>query len=735
MACRHGSRAAILLCCMESLNPKFSPSQTDKGDIRIDQRLLFKAQHHSEPAGRLLTQTDGGVLQFFCKATRMHIIRGHRTLMQRMPEIFLIFVLAGGTAAAAPSPGVQKLFLTAEKAIKKGHTDTYRKLKAQLRDYPLYPYLLFEEYRRKLRVIRPEQVEQFLSRYADSPLAGRLRRKYLDMLAREENWPLFHRFYQPTTDTRLDCHYRHLLITQGRIAEALQGVEKLWLVGHSQPRACDSIFAEWIKAGGLTPQRVWERIELAMAGNQRELARYLQRYVPEAERKWVKAWLEVHSNPQRALTHPTLRMDHPRRDDILVHAVKRTVWKDTDAAIALWEAITRQYALSPAAKHAGQQKIGLVLAKKRRPEALLWLSTLDPALASPSARQWRVRAALRAGNWRAVLSAIDALTVEQQRESRWIYWRARALEALGFEREAEAVYASLAERRDYHGFLSADRLQRPYHFQNQPLLYTPGELRSIEEIIGMQRAKELFQLNRITDARREWRQVTRHFDPEQLRRAAKIAQKWGWYSRAIFTAAQSRYWDDVPLRFPMGHQSIVLEQARHNAIEAAWIFGIMRQESAFMTDARSSAGALGLMQLMPATGQLVARQLNTRLSSPYQLLVADRNISFGSKYLRVVRDKFYGHPVLATAAYNAGYNRVKRWLPKKQTLPADIWIETIPFDETRDYLERVMAYTTIYEWRLDDVDPKLAKFMRPVAPFRELVSQNRSSSGQPLPDS
>jgi soluble lytic murein transglycosylase len=358
------------------------------------------------------------------------------------------------------------------------------------------------------------------------------------------------------------------------------------------------------------------------------------------------------------------------------------------------------------------------------------LNAIHPELENQRIREWRVRAAIRDHDWPATLATIGWLSDEEQASARWQYWRARALDELGFSEDALLIYQQLVTERNYHGFLAADRLQLPYSFENQPASVSQTDMEIVASLPGVRRAKELLELDRLIEARREWEFTSERLNEEQLLIAAKLAESWQWHSSAIFTADRIEYWDDIPLRFPLGYQNDVIYQANKFDIEPAWIYGIMRQESAFVSDARSSQGALGLMQLLPSTGKYIARRNKTPYSGSYDLLVADKNIKLGSAYLKDVRDRLFDHPVLATAAYNAGYAKVKRWLPNDAAMEADIWIETIPYDETRDYLERVLAYTAIYDWRLNPGRQNtLVNFMKPVSkPGTVATAKSGSSS-------
>ena len=248
-------------------------------------------------------------------------------------------------------------------------------------------------------------------------------------------------------------------------------------------------------------------------------------------------------------------------------------------------------------------------------------------------------------------------------------------------------------------------------------------MRRIEELDAIRRAQELFALERWTEARREWHSATRDMNPTQLRAAAKLAKQRGWHDRAIFTLARTGYWDDLELRFPLEHAELVKANADLHGIDIAWVFAVMRQESAFMSNARSHAGAMGLMQLMPATARQVAKNvLKTPPPRRQELFQPDTNIALGSAYLKQMKGELGDSAVLATAAYNAGPHRVTRWLPQ-ETLPADIWIELVPFKETRGYLRRVLAYTVIYEKRMGIPPTRLHKRLHPVPPSISMLGQ------------
>jgi soluble lytic murein transglycosylase len=333
-------------------------------------------------------------------------------------------------------------------------------------------------------------------------------------------------------------------------------------------------------------------------------------------------------------------------------------------------------------------------------------------------REWRIRVCLRQGDWAGVLYWLDRLPPAERDSTRWRYWRGRALDVLERGEEARLAYQRIAGQRDYHGFLAADRLGLAYAIASAPLEIPPTELEALlAGSPGLQRARELYILGREPEAEAEWRQAIQAFDPTALQQAALLAHRWEWRYQAIVTIARAGHWDDLELRFPLAYREGVMANARARALDPAWVYAVIRQESSFRPDARSPVGALGLMQLMPATGRQIARELRDAADPP-DLLQPETNIRYGVHYLQQISQRLQDNPVLATAAYNAGPNKVAQWLPAGAPVPADVWAETIPYRETRAYVQRVMEYAAVYRHLLglEGSETTLGARMKPVRP-------------------
>lgn len=406
--------------------------------------------------------------------------------------------------------------------------------------------------------------------------------------------------------------------------------------------------------------------------------------------------------------------------------------KDPLIGTETWEnSLKQRYSFNDEESAIIERDLALALAVRGLPEALGRLAEVDEQVVDDTIREWRVRVALSEQNWHAALAWIHQLTVDQQSSTRWSYWKARTLEALRQSQQAEEIYRSLVSRRSYYGLLSALRINQPIQIHQQSLLIQAHDNVVIEQHTGIHRARELFFLERTVEARREWHYATRDMAEWQLQSAATLAHKWGWHDRAIITMASTRQRDDLDLRFPLPHREEIISLAAENRINPAYVFAIIRQESAFTPDARSHAGALGLMQLLPRTANQVARRMNLKINHNLELLNINTNLQLGMAHLREMLSRFNNNKLLATAAYNAGRYRVNRWIPQDTIIPADIWVETIPFHETRKYIQNVMLFSAIYEQKLGKKPVILQDNMKPIAPTGAILASYTGSDSLP----
>lgn len=639
------------------------------------------------------------------------------------------FLLALACMARADAPAVdleaqRQAYTAALEAARRGDEARYRALYKKLDGYVLRGYAQYEYLKDRLDRTPVPVVRQFLDENLHTPLPDMLRQKWLHVLADRAQWQTFLSEYADVPDdAELACLQIGRLLKAGeRTNTVMARIEKLWLNGRRQPAACDAAFAAWKSAGHMTADKVWERIQLAMEAGNVSLAGELAANLPAKERVWVERWRLVYRDPLQGLTEMPETLETPVARMIVRHGIVRLAQRDPEEAMQQWQALKRRHAFFGEDEDYVLRHIALIAAQRHSPRALEWLSAVSVRADDAQLMQWRVYAALRAGDWDAVRRFIAALPEVEQATHRWRYWNARATEQKGNKREAKKIYVALAQERDYYGFLSADRLEASYSMQHVAVEAKPEEVAALAARPGMRAAKELYALGLIVDARRQWGWVMRDLNRRELEVAAVLAREWGWYDRAIQAAALSGQSNDLELRFPVLYRDVIEGRASEQGIDPGWVYGVVRQESAFVTDARSPAGALGLMQLMPGTGKQTLQRLKIRAPVKDALLNIEQNVRVGVGYLKEVLERYNGNQLLATAAYNAGPHRVRSWLPSEQ-LDADVWAETIPFNETRGYVKNVFAFAAVYDHRLGRKPTRLTTRM----PLVSLVATDERS--------
>jgi len=624
-------------------------------------------------------------------------------------------------------------FTAAKQAAKKHQWSQYTKLARQLQNYPLYPYLEYEHLSRHLTTTDDHVIQKFLNDNAGTPIATRLRKKWIFSLARRGKWQTLSNNFAYTQSRSLQCVYISALIHLDKKERAFNMLEATWMTGKSLPRHCDKPIAQWHKHGGLTQERVWQRIRLSMQAGRSRLARYLARkYLTENDRHWVGMWSKVRRQPDY-VTKIHARFNNSEEAQpaslrwLLIDGLRRMAFREPEKAAALWHEIQSQYAFTIAETQRLERRLAAKLVKANTDVARDWLKQLKLSTDDTQMLELFALSALRDQDWHAALQWLNRIETTDDNIQRWRYWRARTLETLGHPDEARQLYLQNTDLRSYYSFLAADRTGLPYHIPNRPLKSKHFKLANMENNPSIVRAVELFWLNQIVEARREWHHALQSMSKPEMLQAAQLAHKWGWHDRSIVTLSLASYWGDLDKRFPLAHRDVVEKYADKNQVNPAWAYAIIRQESAFIADAKSHAGALGLMQLMPRTARQVARSLQIRRPKQREILNTRTNIQLGISYLKKVKRRFQGHPVLATAAYNAGGHRVKSWLPEAGSIPADLWVELVPFKETQGYLKRVMTYTVIYEQRLGMSPQTLLERMLPIhGPVTVISNGNKS---------
>jgi len=596
----------------------------------------------------------------------------------------------GGTSLASDDD-----FLAAREAFRVGDTAQIDRLYARFALSPLEPYLTYYRLHMHLDTADAATIKQFLARPEDTPVIDRLRGEWLKQLGKNQQWEAFTEEYQHLVneDPELVCY---ALQARRRIQEqeALVEARRLWFSGEAQPEDCMPLFDASLAAGIISEDDVWQRIRLALESGNVSLARQLSVKLPAQHAFSVTALNKAYENPGRYLVTTSLEKATAAERMLALFALRRLAKQSPQLAFTRWGKIAAYFPEAEQRYFYGW--LGYEASRVQDTRALEWYKEATDVQLTPPQLAWRARAAMRLTDWREVLASINAMEPEEQREKAWRYWKGRALNALGWHIQAQAMFTALSGEYGYYGQLAAEETDvEPVSAPADSHLPDQAEIEEILAQPGIQRALALYRMELDTEASREWEWAVRTYNDRQLLAAAEIAHRNGIYDRSIDTAELTLQLHDFNLRYPAPYRVELQEYVRINDLDEAWVYGLMRQESRFTAHANSSVGAAGLMQIMPATARWAAQRLGMKGYRNALIHEFGTNLKLGTYYLKTVLSQFDNNPVLASAAYNAGPNRAQQWRGD-MTLEGAIYIETIPFDETRDYVRKVMSNTAYY---------------------------------------
>lgn len=670
-------------------------------------------------------------------------------------------------------------YRAAKKALRRGDRKTFNRLKERLQGYALYPYLEYYALRRQARYTDNNTIKAFATRYQDSPLAARLQRHWLHTQAKHQQWATLSANYTPGDTPELDCYYYRAQFKQGNTALAYEGAQSLWNIGESQHKACDPLFSVWLKSDAFTPDIAWQRLEKVMAKGNTRMARYLERYLAPEQQAIAKEWRKVYQYPQRLkkTSRYTQWLNTPTTEAhaqaMLTAGLKRLLHRDYKTAHRLLLQYQKVTAFNATSRMDLYDYFARNLAVDYRPEATTWLNLGIMEADSEHLLEYGIRHALRSEDWTRVKRWIALLPPEKRDAASWRYWDIRAEKALQQQQsplfktvvqETQPYFVSsplqgldieqfhhqvldalagdgnfnhllptaaanllthnqtpverlaeLANQRSFYSFMASRKINQELQLNHAPYNPSKAAYSAVYNSPGVQRARELTLVDEPLQAAREWFFAVNRLPKETRSIAAHIAAEWGWHNKAIIAAARAEDRNDLSIRFPRPHQNVVSQTTQKYGIQPDWVYSLMRQESAFLPNAQSPVGAMGLMQLMPSTAREVAKTSRIRLRHTKQLLDAHKNIQLGTAYLGQLLKRFNGNLVVASAAYNAGPHRAERWQPKNDSMPGDIWIETIPIKETRNYVKNIVTYQPIYQSQMG-MQPTLTAALDSIAP-------------------
>ena len=618
-------------------------------------------------------------------------------------------------AATAQGAALDEDFLAAREAYQSNNAARLETHARRLQGYLLEPYVAYWQLSLKLEAASPEEVRGFIAANRDGPLAERLRSEWLKVLGERGEWELFNAELPllATPDVEITCYALRSRM-QAKPEETLPQARSLWFVNRDLPDSCTPLLEAMVAAGTISGADLWSRIRLALEAGRVTQARRIAEWLPAGEAPEPRSLEQAASNPAGYLERQSYNFKTRADRETAMFAVHRLARVAPPQAARHWTRIEERFSRDERAYVWGM--IGYLGAMRHDPDALAWYARAGDL--SDLQLAWKVRAALRARDWPEVLAAVDAMTEGERSVSAWRYWKARALKAMDREEEANELLQPLATEFGFYGQLALEELGARIAALSATYQPNAEAVRAMGKHAGLRRALELYRLNLRPEANGEWTWAIRGFDDRQLLAAAEVARRHEVYDRAINTADRTVGLHDFGLRYPAPYRDVLKSHTAQLALDEAWVYGLIRQESRFIPDARSAVGASGLMQLMPGTASWVAKRIGLKNWRWSQVTEVGTNVGLGTYYLRHVLDAFDGQPVLASAAYNAGPTRARAWRPEAE-MEGAVFAETIPFTETRRYVKNVMANATYYAHNFGQTVQSLKQRLGVVGPRQE----------------
>jgi len=602
------------------------------------------------------------------------------------------------------------VFLAARDAFRAGDRNKLERAAAQIGNHELAPYV--ENYQLRMSIDQGDSsaMRSFFARHDGTYVAERLRADWVRWLGKRGLWGEilleYPKLLAPEAD--ISCWSQQARIATGDRA-ALDEVQNSWLVMVDPPEACRGAFEALTRDGRISVDDVWARARRQFEAGKTGPAKVTLGALPASDAVDGKAFEQLVASPLGYLVKQPGNWDATRAGrELALLALQRIASNDPRAAAAELERL--QGRLKDGERQWAWSQVALQGAKRHYAEALGWYAKAGLIPLSEEGYQWKVRAALREHDWGVVLATILEMPPTLAVQPEWVYWLGRAYKAGGLTSEADARFEKIAGQANFYGNLADEELGRRIVAPPKAAPPTPEEQKAARDNPGIRRAMAFFRLDMRTEGVREWNWSLRGMSDRELLAAADLARRNQIWDRAIAAADRTKNEHDYSLRFlaPYGEQ--VRPAARDQALDDAWVYGLMRQESRFVTSAKSHVGASGLMQLMPATAKWVAKKIGLRDFNAGRVNDTETNVLLGTSYMRLVMENLDNHPVLASAAYNAGPGRARKWRAERP-LEGAIYAETIPFGETRDYVKKVMSnatyYTVIFTGKPDSLKDRL----------------------------
>ena len=627
-------------------------------------------------------------------------------------SVVVITAFAGGAMASPDGGHARDLYKSALTDLEQRRVSDFEEKLNQLADHPLSAYLEHRKIRRDFAKATPQTILNFRAAHQPAYVGERLFNEWLAYLRRRGDWQNLARYYEPQSSAEMQCAYMRALYNSGQREKAFEEAPKLWVINKSQHEECDPIFDVWLARGLYTQEQVWDRLGLVYANGQRGLGNYLKRFVHRSEQSMAQEFERVHQRPSRLSTTSRYAKDTLGTRRVIMHGLARMVPASPETAVALWAQYKNSHSFTEEEQRRVEKSLLLELARLDQTHLI---ATAQDLPLNGDERVFRevTLSLMRQGAWDAAFDRLSEVSPDVLGEDTWRYWLWLSAENHGSlapedQRVADEAASALARERGYYGFLMAMRLGQELNYAHQPITLGDAELARLEAIPAASRVVELLFVGEEHSAHQELSHVVPRLAPTVSRILLKRVADMGWMSDAMLNAMRGGAQDDLNLRFPLAYEHLYRQAATRSGVSLPLLMGLSRQESLFRVDARSPAGARGLMQLMPGTAREVARSLGKSQPSTSDLYQPTLNIELGSMYLADRLAEVNGNRALAAAAYNGGPHNLKKWIDAYGDQPLDLFIESIRFRETREYVKLVLSFSAVYAWRLGVEAPFLS---------------------------
>ena len=631
-----------------------------------------------------------------------------------VPQIWLWLVLSLCVGCFSVSGDIyedRRAYKRAVFAIETGRLREFRRLREELGDYVLKPYLDFYEARRRISSLDTSTATKLREQWKETPIEQRFFRLWLGTQARRGRWSRYLEHYEPSGDVEAQCYYLRALYRDGQREEALSQVSTLWKVGASQPKPCDPLFEAWISSGGITDEIAWERLQLALEANSVTLAKYLLRFFSSSVSGLARAFYDVHVRPS-TIRNINKFSDDPYGRQAILHGLLRYARREPSKAMAMWQRYRTKYTFAGYQVQHIEENLLVELSR--------YGNDVAPALPRYSAEVLEVLAdqTTRTRNYADLVKWIRAMPSSYRETPKWRYWYGKALIDLG-DLGGEDVLNELARQRTYYGFLAALLMNSEPALNQMQLSPDSAKALALRSLPGVRRMSELYAVGDLSNARREYLYLFDGLEEKLRPTLVLFLVEMGWFDQAVVTANRAELHDLLDVRFPIPFIDTFRRHAFETSIPLPVLFAISRQESVFDPSAISPKGARGVMQLMPKTAQATADKIREKPPDLDALMDPLVNIRLGAHYLAELMTRYEANRAVAVAAYNAGPTRVDEWLRRFSGIETVAWIEQIPLHETRSYVKNVLAGCHVYSQLLGKPLPVLEAHERLVPSLRD----------------